>query len=306
MIVPVHGEAKFLAEAIRSIYEQRTQEAFEVVFVLDRASSQAIQTIEHMLDANARVVRSKVPGIAHAHNSGLRSAKFDLVAIMHSDDIMAPDRLEIQSQILRKQPDLVCVGGQVELTNSHGDHLSRVCLPRGKKECRFTMKHYCCLFHPTVMYRKNVALRVGGYDQRYVPAEDYHLWLRMLQHGEIRNTNHVLLRYRIHEKQTSQQEAHAHTKMKTKILFEYKWRNRNRTKQRMPGLLSYRRSLAFSRLFEELTLKRNQRLHLLSMIRYISLVFLRPISVTLLLKKHVCQKFANRSLVYKKAHKNER
>jgi hypothetical protein len=54
-----------------------------------------------------------------------------------------------------------------------------------------------------MMRRKNV-LHLGGYrDIAGLCAQDYDLWLRLAEHGEIANLAEPLLRYRVHEKQIS-------------------------------------------------------------------------------------------------------
>ena len=40
------------------------------------------------------------------------------------------------------------------------------------------------VLHSTTMFRRGAAIGVGGYDPRWFPAEDYDLWLRLLQVGE--------------------------------------------------------------------------------------------------------------------------
>jgi len=53
------------------------------------------------------------------------------------------------------------------------------------------------IVHPTVMMRREVLERLGGYrDYRY--AEDHDLWLRAIDHFRVHRLNRCLLRYRIY------------------------------------------------------------------------------------------------------------
>jgi GT2 family glycosyltransferase len=51
--------------------------------------------------------------------------------------------------------------------------------------------------HPTVMIRKQILDRFGGYDPAFRFAEDLDLWLRLLGHGvRFGNVGAILVRYR--------------------------------------------------------------------------------------------------------------
>ena len=49
------------------------------------------------------------------------------------------------------------------------------------------MYMYCCVAHPTVAVRRSCLTAMDGYRDTFPHAEDYDLWLRVLQHGR-RNT----------------------------------------------------------------------------------------------------------------------
>ena len=49
------------------------------------------------------------------------------------------------------------------------------------------------------MYRKDAALEVGGYSQKYWPSDDLHMWYRLGKKGKIANLQESLTTIRIHD-----------------------------------------------------------------------------------------------------------
>lgn len=60
------------------------------------------------------------------------------------------------------------------------------------------MLEACCVTHSALTMRKDLLLRLGGYRSAMVPAEDYDLWLRAIEHTDIANLPVVLCDYRVH------------------------------------------------------------------------------------------------------------
>jgi hypothetical protein len=58
------------------------------------------------------------------------------------------------------------------------------------------------IIHPSSMYRKNIVMKVGGYNELTPYNQDYDLWSRVCQANNICNMPDVLMLYRIHSKQT--------------------------------------------------------------------------------------------------------
>jgi glycosyltransferase involved in cell wall biosynthesis len=234
VILPVHGDAPFLLAALESALAQQTNENYEILICLDRPSRKIREFIFSLTQEQIRIVVSKKHGIAHAHNTALLAARYDLIAVMHSDDVMLPDRLEIQSKQLRFDSSLVCLGGQIELIDVHGNFLLESNFPISKKLNASVTKYMSPVAHSAAMYRRNAAVTLGGYRQEYAPAEDYDLWSRMLQVGQISNSEKIVLRYRKHDRQISIVEKSRQSAMKAQISREYSeyFVNRRFTRER--------------------------------------------------------------------------
>jgi len=114
---------------------------------------------------------------------GVEQCTYEIIARMDSDDIAFPDRCEKQLTVFNDNPKLAIIGGTIaEFTDSIDNIISYRVLPSDNKKIYKFAKLRCPFNHPTVMYRKEIVLKVGNY--RSLPrCEDYDLWYRILYAG---------------------------------------------------------------------------------------------------------------------------
>jgi rhodanese-related sulfurtransferase len=128
---------------------------------------------------------------------------------MDADDVMLPDRLAAQWEMLDARPDLALVGTQVELFPAEhvgGGYAEYV---RWQNECVSPEQIADNLYvespfaHPSVMARTDVLCAAGSYRDGDFP-EDYELWLRLHASGQrMAKVPRVLLRWRERPERTS-------------------------------------------------------------------------------------------------------
>jgi glycosyltransferase involved in cell wall biosynthesis len=141
------------------------------------------------------------PGIVPALNRGLFQyvKDFDYVARIDADDIWYPEKLEKQIAFLEANPDIHIVGTQIRQVDKNGDPLpNQFRYPTDDK----TIKEWLLagrnpIAHPSVVFRRDIVLRTGGYDNTYPIAEDYHLWLKAMPWYNFANLDEVLVDYTV-------------------------------------------------------------------------------------------------------------
>ena len=205
IIIPVNGEAPFLADAISSV-ERQTFREFELLIVLDRPSEATRSFVESLakIGLELKVLESNRPGISAALNHGISTTTSKYIARLDSDDLMQPTRLQIQMSELEKNPSLVCIGSQVEYIDEEGRSAGHSTLPTSAWQVRSMMPTLNCLMHPSVMIRSSALVSAGGYREYLDGVEDYNLWLRLLRFGSIKNHKEYLTKYRRHPAQVTQ------------------------------------------------------------------------------------------------------
>lgn len=198
VILPVYNGERFLKEAVDSILVQ-TFTDFELIIIDDCSmdSTPLILTEYVTRDTRIRVMRqSRNMGIVEALNTGSHAATGQYIARMDVDDISLPERFERQVEYLNSHPDVGVLGTGVQLINVLGKKQTIVTLPPDYIQIYWSLFFCNPIVHPTVMMRRDLFLRAGGYRTGY--PEDYDLWRRMSGLTRLANLPEVLLLLRKH------------------------------------------------------------------------------------------------------------
>ena len=116
-IVAVYNTEKYLRAALESILAQ-TGAALEVIVVDDGSTDDTVEVARSFGD-RVRLLCLPHGGTATARNAGLRVASGDFIAILDGDDLVRPDKLELQLAEFQRRPDLELCAGYVQ--NFRGD-----------------------------------------------------------------------------------------------------------------------------------------------------------------------------------------
>ena len=201
VLISVYASEKpeFLAACLDSLTTQSCV-AGEVVLVEDGPIGEPLKAVIDQYRASLPIVSVVLPtnvGLANALNEGLKHCSHDFVARMDTDDICLPERFERQLAYMQAHPEVAVLGAMVEefdVTMSHS--LGPRKLPLDHQALYAFAKRRSPLSHPTVMFRKQAVLAVGGYPS-FRKAQDYALWSLMLQNGHrIENLPDILLKMR--------------------------------------------------------------------------------------------------------------
>ena len=198
VVIPVWNGERYLREAIESVRSQNI-DGLEIILV-DDGSTDATGAIlrDYTHDCRIRVHRQTNQGLVAALNVGLRIAQAKYIARLDADDVCMPGRLATQLQFLERHPGVLAVGGAIEMIDEHGHSKGRRGYPVGQVAATSGMLKGCTLAHPAVMMRKDAVQKAGGYRAAFKHAEDYDLWLRLIEHGPVDNLEDVMIKYRIH------------------------------------------------------------------------------------------------------------
>lgn len=202
VILPVRDAAATVGRAVASIRAQ-TLTDWELIVVDDGSRDTTAEAVEAAAEGDPRIrlLRRSASGIVAALNAGLAVARGVLVARMDADDFSLPERLERQVALLEARPDVgvascrVAFGGDMAAARGyflHVEWLNRLCEPDELARERFVDAPVA---HPSVMFRRELVDRLGGYRETGWP-EDYELWLRWMDAGvRFAKVREVLLRW---------------------------------------------------------------------------------------------------------------
>ncbi len=187
MSVYVREQAAYLEQCLESLRAQ-TLPADEVVVVEDGPLTEALLAVLARYETYLPMRRVRLEcnvGLGKALQQGLEHTTHELVARMDSDDIALERRFELQMAAFAARPALCVIGGQIDefSQDPRSPHASRR-LPCEHPEILAYARTRNPFNHMAVMYRRSSVLAVGGY-QHMMYFEDYWLWVRMLQAGQL-------------------------------------------------------------------------------------------------------------------------
>ncbi|WP_421227873.1 glycosyltransferase [Aeromonas enteropelogenes] len=196
-------DPRFLDVALRSIYDDQTLKPEQIVIVADGPLLQIQSTIIDKFSRDcAKEVVTFLPlthnvGLATALNEGLKKCRNNLVARMDADDISQPLRFEQQLKFMRMHPEIDICGTFVdEIDTDTETYISTRKVPLSHDEIVSFAKKRSPVNHPSVMFKKNIVLAVGGYPE-FRKSQDFALWsLLIVKHARFANINKVLLKMR--------------------------------------------------------------------------------------------------------------
>jgi glycosyltransferase involved in cell wall biosynthesis len=191
----------FLTEAFVSTVDSQTRRPDQVVVVRDGPVAGGLaKRIEELAAASAVAVDVvELPrnvGLGPALDAGLRACRHPIVARMDADDISLPHRFAVQLPIICAGADIV--GSGLLEFDTDPDHVVGRRIPRTDPTAiRRRARTATPFHHPTVMYRRELVLSVGGYTD-FALMEDYLLWAKLILAGaRVANLAAPLVKYRV-------------------------------------------------------------------------------------------------------------
>jgi glycosyltransferase involved in cell wall biosynthesis len=148
-------------------------------------------------DPRLRVERQPRAGLTRSLARALRLARAPLVARLDADDVAMPERLARQSAFLRDHPDIGLLGTGVREVDVAGRQIRIVRPPSDDRSIRRALIRRNPFVHSSVMMRRDLVERAGGYDPGFPVAQDYDLWLRMSEITRMANLPEPLVTRRL-------------------------------------------------------------------------------------------------------------
>lgn len=200
VLLPVFNSEKYLKEAIQSILNQ-TFENFELIIINDRSTDNSLRIIKSYLDPRIKLISNrKNMGVAKSLNRGLNMAKGKYIIRMDADDVCLKGRFKKQVKFLENNPKIGICGTWVHVFGTT-NYLWQS--PVDHKMIRARMLFESSIAHPSVIMRRSFLQKNKiVYEEKYVHAQDFALWVRAGEKIQLHNYPEPLLRYRTHQGQT--------------------------------------------------------------------------------------------------------
>ena len=191
----MYNSESVISRAIESVLNQ-TVDVDEIIIVDDGSSDDSVKKVKDFSrenDIGVIKVFSKVNGGASsARNFGMLNASNEIIAFLDSDDEWVADKLELQLPYIIKE-DVALVGG-----NHFESKVSRILLEKASDINEISLK--TLLFKnffqtSTVITKKSIALRFGGFNEMQRYAEEGQFYYNLSKFGKMIHINKQLVIY---------------------------------------------------------------------------------------------------------------
>jgi len=200
VVIPTYNRAHMIARCLDSALAQ-TLGDYEII-VVDDGSTDA--TRDFLLTAYGNRIRYIAhptnKGLSAARNTGIEHAQGTYIAVLDDDDLWLPEKLALQVDLMKANPDVVLAYCGTLKVNCQGELIEEV-----KPEMRGTifaeMLNRNCLKGPAsvAIFSREVLGASGVFDTSLSACADWDLWIRIARCGTVDFVDRPLVKYVIHE-----------------------------------------------------------------------------------------------------------
>ena len=200
IVVPVFmPHAVFFRQAIESVLNQTFRD-FELIVVEDPSPSSGRAMLEGINDPRLKyILNAERTSLPRQHNRGLAEARGRFICRFDADDVCEPYRVERELAFLEAHPDVDVVGSFLTVINEDSAVVGGRRYPTTHADIVSAMRRFNPVANSTVMFRRNLYERFGGWRDSTLPAQDYEWYSRLAAGGaRFANLEQPLVRYRLH------------------------------------------------------------------------------------------------------------
>lgn len=183
VVITTKNRIEELKKAINSVFDQ-TFDDYELIVVDDGSEDGTSGFLQSMgkkynFFRHIQLEKSDNRSGNYARNVGVQVAKASVIAMLDDDDYWFPSKLEKQYNILKDKKDTDFVYCGVRRIINQKYQLDKKAVYKGDLSSEILKKMVCLT--STMMYRKSLWKKVGGFDQSISHWQDYEFTIRAFQ-----------------------------------------------------------------------------------------------------------------------------
>ena len=181
--IPAFQAERFLYQTLNSVRLQGF-ESWEVIVTEDGSEDQTCAIVRRFADSvPQRVVYQRHEhnrGLPATRNTGISFARGEWIALLDSDDLWSSDHLDEAARVIRSGRADLIHGGSILFDSDSGERLG-VRAPTPEVVAGHPRSLFCgeYVIQPSsVVMKKSLWEKVGGFDPRFRYVEDREMWIR--------------------------------------------------------------------------------------------------------------------------------
>jgi glycosyltransferase involved in cell wall biosynthesis len=201
ILMPAFNSSEYITYSIESILKQ-SYTNWELIIINDASTDNTLSIINYFAskDSRIRIFTNNINyGLGFTINRALSLARGKFIARLDSDDIANASWLEKRINFLNYNLSYIAVCGSRVLINKYGVIKSFLNESISDNVINYKIYFGNPIVHPGIVFRKSNELKYNDYQY----LEDWDLWVRMLNLGNIFIQKNYLIKYRLHSNNTS-------------------------------------------------------------------------------------------------------
>jgi len=202
VIIPAYKAGQYLEETVRSVLKQDYTN-FELIIVDDGSPDNQAATIAPVVASDDRIqyIKQKNGGVSSARNHGYRLSQGQYLAFLDADDVWLPDNLSSKVAKFEEEEAFGLVHSDSAIMDEHSQKTGKI--KQGKEgqllEDLLLWKGTCVPTPSSILVKRAVIEKVGGFDLELSNAADQEFFFRVAKHYKIGRVPRVTWQYRIHQ-----------------------------------------------------------------------------------------------------------
>lgn len=175
IITVCYNSEKIIQRCIDSIVPQLTPE-IEYLIIDGASKDHTVDIIKKYKEI--RYISEKDSGIYNAMNKGISLAKGEWIIFINSDDCLMPNILNQVLPYLNHEVDCVYGDNQQVIYDCDDIYYKNV-----KAQELSKLNHHMIACHQSIFMRKDMMIKLGGFQEKYKIAADWDLFIKVKESG---------------------------------------------------------------------------------------------------------------------------
>ena len=223
IIMPAMNNESFISKSIKSFLKQNYKNK-ELIIVDDNSNDKTAKISQKFSKKYKTIIlikNKKHQGISKSRNTALNAAQGEYIGHLDSDDLLKKNAVkEAVKHICKK--DYALVYSNYLIFGKTKEEVRKSPRFNKKKISKIGWRHFG-------LYRKDIALKVGGFNEKLVTCSDGDLFIKIALKYPCKKIEKTLYRYRIHKNNIGHTRNHClECKKKKKCTYFKIWKKENK------------------------------------------------------------------------------
>ncbi|MBI6117335.1 glycosyltransferase family 2 protein [Salegentibacter maritimus] len=179
IIIPTYNREQRISKAVQSVFDQSATN-WELIIVDDGSTDKTKKAIKkYLLDERVQYFFQENSGVSAARNKGVELSKGDYLIFLDSDDYFLPGLIARLNEIRYNRYDLICWEVLKKI-----DGKSFIWRPQKLEKIYNNIT--ASFLAGSICYKKEIFLKVGGFDLEMFFGENYELGMRISEIADLK------------------------------------------------------------------------------------------------------------------------